>query len=125
MKIIALHNVEVAGYGIVKRGEIIDFSKEKIDERIAANFLDASDDSRLKPAKRQENANQPDLIKKTKEEMLAEQDAKRKEARADLIKKLGVDGIREQLAQFHIPFTKDMKPEKLADLYLDRTGEEG
>ena len=87
MKIIALHNVEVAGYGIVKRGEIIDFSKEKIDERIAANFLDASDDSRLKPAKRQENANQPDLIKK-----------------------LGVDGIKEQLAQFHIPFTKDMKP---------------
>ena len=124
MKIIALHNVEVAGYGIVKRGEIIDFSKEKIDERIAANFLNAADDSRLKPAKKPDNANQPDLLKKTKEEMLAEQDLKRREARENVLKKLGVDGLKEQLAQFGIPVTKETKPEKLADLYLDRTGEE-
>lgn len=123
MKIIALHNVEVAGYGIVKRGEIIDYAKDRIDERIAANFLDASDDSRLKPVKRQENANQPDLLKKTKEEMLAEQDAKRKEARADLIKKLGVDGIKEQLAELGVPFTAEHTDEKLADLLIDHLGE--
>ena len=123
MKIIALHNVEVAGYGIVKRGEIIDYAKDRIDERIAANFLDASDESRLKVSKRQADANQPDLIKKTKEEMIAEQDLKRKEARADLIKKLGVDGIKEQLAEFGIPFTSELSDDKLADLYLDRVGE--
>ena len=123
MKILALHNVEVAGYGIVKRGEIIDYAKERIDARIAANFLNAADDSRLKPTVRTDK-DQPDLIKKTKEEMLAEQDAKRKAARENILKKLGVDGLKEQLAQFGIPFTKDTKPEKLADLYLDRTGEE-
>ena len=124
MKILALHNVEVAGYGIVKRGEIIEYAKDRIDERIAANFLNAADDSRLKPAKKPEGEGQPELLKKTREEMLAEQDAKRKEARENVLKKLGVDGLKEQLAQFGIPFTKDTKPEKLADLYLDRTGEE-
>ena len=122
MKIIALHNVEVAGYGIVKRGDIIDFAKDRIDERIAANFLNAADDSRLKPAKKQEK-DQPELLKKSKEELLAEQDQKRKEARADLIKKLGPDGIKEQLAEFGIPFTSETTEEKLADLYLDRIGE--
>ena len=123
MKIIALSNVEVAGYGIVKRGEIIDYAKDRIDERIAANFLNAADDSRLKPAKRAEGAGQPELLKKTKEEMLAEQDAARREARKDLIAKLGVDGIKEQLAEFGIPFTSETGEDKLADLYLDRVGE--
>ena len=122
MKIIALHNVEIAGYGIVKRGEIIDYAKDRIDARIAANFLDASDDSRLKPTVRADK-DQPDLIKKTKEEMLAEQDAKRKEARADLIKKLGVDGIKEQLAELGVPFTAEHTDEKLADLLIDHLGE--
>ena len=122
MKIIALHNVEVAGYGIVKRGEIIDYAKDRIDERIAANFLNAADDSRLKPAKKKDEQ-QPDLIKKSKEELLAEQDAKRKEARADILKKLGPGGIKEQLAEYGIPFTSETSDEKLADLYLDRIGE--
>ena len=123
MKIIALHNVEVAGYGIVKRGEIIDFSKEKIDERIAANFLNAADDSRLKPAKKPDNANQPDLLKKTKEEMLAEQDAKRKELRKSYIDKLGLDGMKEQLAELHVPFTSETPEKKLCDMLLDHQGE--
>ena len=123
MKIIALSNVEVAGYGIVKRGEIIDYAKDRIDERIAANFLNAADDSRLKPAKKQEK-DQPELIRKTKEEMLAEQDQKRKEARADLIKKLGPDGIKEQLAEFGIPFTSETPEKKLCDMLLDHQGEE-
>ena len=122
MKIIALHNVEVAGYGIVKRGEIIDYAKDRIDERIAANFLNAADDSRLKPAKKKDEQ-QPDLIRKSKEELLAEQDAKRKEARADILKKLGPGGIKEQLAEYGIPFTSETSDEKLADLYLDRIGE--
>ena len=122
MKIIALHNVEVAGYGIVKRGEIIDYAKDRIDERIAANFLNAADDSRLKPAKKKDEQ-QPDLIKKSKEELLAEQDLKRKEARADILKKLGPGGIKEQLAEYGIPFTSETSDEKLADLYLDRIGE--
>ena len=124
MKIIALANVEVAGHGIVKRGEIIDYAKDKIDERIAANFLNAADDTRLKPAKKPDDAQQPDLIRKTREEMLAEQDAKRKEARANLIQRLGVDGIREQLAEYGIPFNSEMSEEKLADLYLDRVDAE-
>ena len=122
MKILALHNVEVAGYGIVKRGEIIDYAKEKIDERIAANFLNAADDSRLKPTAKGDK-NQPDLIKKTKEEMLAEQDAKRKELRKSYIDKLGVDGIKEQLAQLGVPFTAELSEEKLADLLIDHLGE--
>ena len=123
MKIIALHNVEVAGYGIVKRGEIIDYAKDRIDERIAANFLNASDDSRLKPAKKQENANQPDLLKKTKEELLAEQDAKREEARKGLLKKLGIEGIKEQLAEFGIPCTSETPEKQLCDMLLDHQGE--
>ena len=122
MKIIALNNVEVAGYGIVKRGDIIDYAKDRIDARIAANFLNAADDSRLKPTAKADR-NQPDLIRKTKEELLAEQDLKRKEARADLIRKLGVDGIKEQLAEFGIPFTAETKVEKLCDMLLDRIGE--
>ena len=122
MKIIALANVEVAGYGIVKRGEIIDYAKDRIDERIAANFLNAADDSRLKATKKPD-ANQPDLIKKSRAEMLAEQDAQRKEARENILKKLGVDGIKEQLAEFGIPFTSETPEAKLADLYLDRVGE--
>ena len=122
MKIIALHNVEVAGYGIVKRGEIIDYAKERIDARIAANFLDASDDSRLKPTVRTDK-DQPDLIRKTKEEMLAEQDAKRRELRKSYVDKLGADGIREQLAELGVPFTADLKEDKLADLLIDHLGE--
>ena len=122
MKIIALHNVEVAGYGIVKRGEIIDYSKERIDARIAANFLDASDDSRLKPTVRTDK-DQPDLIRKTKEEMLAEQDAKRRELRKSYVDKLGADGIREQLAELGVPFTADLSEDKLADLLIDHLGE--
>ena len=123
MKIIALANVEVAGYGIVKRGEIIDYAKDRIDARIAANFLNAADDSRLKPAKKQENADQPDLLKKTREEMLAEQDAKREEARKGLLKKLGIEGIKEQLAELHVPFTSETPEKKLCDMLLDHQGE--
>ena len=122
MKIIALHNVEIAGYGIVKRGEIIDYAKDRIDARIAANFLDASDDSRLKPTAKSDK-NQPDLIKKTKEEMLAEQDAKRKELRKSYIDNLGIDGMKEQLAELGVPFTGDLSEEKLADLLIDHLGE--
>ena len=122
MKIIALHNVEIAGYGIVKRGEIIDYAKDRIDARIAANFLDASDDSRLKPTVKSDK-NQPDLIKKTKEEMLAEQDAKRKELRKSYIDKLGLDGMKEQLAELGVPFTADLSEDKLADLLIDHLGE--
>ena len=122
MKILALANVEVAGYGIVKRGEIIDYAKDKIDARIAANFLDAADDSRLKPTVRTDK-DQPDLIKKTKEEMLAEQDAKRKELRKSYIDKLGLDGMKEQLAELGVPFAADMKEDKLADLLIDHLGE--
>ena len=122
MKILALSNVEVAGYGIVKRGEIIEYAKDKIDERIAANFLNASDESRLKPTVKVD-PNQPALIQKTKEEMLAEQDAQRKESRKVLIDKLGEEGIREQLAELKVPFSNDTKLEKLADLLIDRLGE--
>ena len=122
MKITALANVEVAGYGIVKRGETIEYAKDRIDERIAANFLNAADETRLKPTVRTD-PNQPELIQKSKEEMLAEQDAQRKEARANLLKKLGEDGIREQLAGFGIPFTRDLPVDKLCDLLLDRIGE--
>ena len=124
MKIKAISNVQLAGYGIVRRGTIIDFAKDRIDARIAANFLNASDDSRLKPTvKPKDDPREPKLLEKTKEELLAEQDAKRKEARADLLKKLGEDGIREQLAGFGIPFTKDTPVDKLCDLLLDRIGE--
>ena len=122
MKILALANVEVAGYGIVKRGEIIDYAKERIDARIAANFLNAADDSRLKPTVRTDK-DQPDLIRKTKEEMLAEQDAKRKELRQSYIEKLGLDGIKEQLAELAIPFSANLSVEKLADLLIDHLGE--
>ena len=122
MKILALHNVEVAGYGIVKRGEIIDYAKDRIDARIAANFLNAADDSRLKPTVKSDK-NQPDLIKKTKEEMLAEQDAKRKELRKSYIDKLGIDGMKEQLAELGVPFTADLSEDKLADLLIDHLGE--
>lgn len=124
MKIKAIRNVQIAGYGVVRRGKVIDFAKDKIDERMAANFVSAADDSRLKvTVKKKEGEQQPDLIEKTKEELLAEQDAKRKEARADILKKLGVGGIKEQLAEFGIPFTAETPDEKLADLYLDRIGE--
>ena len=123
MKIIALANVEVAGYGIVKRGEIIDYAKDRIDERIAANFLNAADDSRLKPAKKSEGAGEPELLKKTKEEMLAEQDRKRKELRKSYIDKLGREGLTEQLAQLGVPFTAELADEKLADLLIDHLGE--
>lgn len=122
MKIIALHNVEVAGYGIVKRGEIIDYAKDRIDERIAANFLNASDDSRLKPAKKTDK-DQPELLPKSKEEMLAQQDADRKEARESLLKKLGIDGIKEQLAELGVTFTSETPEKKLCDMLLDHLGE--
>lgn len=122
MKIVALANVELAGYGIVRRGTVIDFAKDKIDERIAANFLNAADDSRLKVSKKAE-VNQPDLIRKTKAELLAEQDLKRKEERKALLEKLGEDGVKEQLAEFSIPFNAEMSVDKLCDLLLDRIGE--
>lgn len=122
MKILALANVEVAGYGIVKRGEIIDYAKDKIDARIAANFLNAADESRLKAAPVKDK-DQPDLLKKTKEEILAEQDAERAAARKNLIEKLGEDGIREQLAEYGIPFRADTPVEKLCDLLNERIDE--
>lgn len=122
MKIIALHNVEVAGYGIVKRGTIIDYAKDRIDERIAANFLNAVDDSRLTPAKKTDK-DQPELLPKSKKEMLAEQDADRKEARESLLKKLGIDGIKEQLAELGVTFTSETPEKKLCDMLLDHLGE--
>ena len=122
MKIIALANVEVAGYGVVKRGEIIDYAKDRIDERIAANFLNAADDSRLTPAKKKDK-DQPELLPKSKEEMLAQQDADRKEARESLLKKLGIDGIKEQLAELGVTFTSETPEKKLCDMLLDPLGE--
>ena len=62
-------------------------------------------------------------IKKTKEEMLAEQDAKRKELRKSYIDKLGLDGMKEQLAELGVPFTAEHTDEKLADLLIDHLGE--
>ena len=122
MKIIALANVEVAGYGIVKRGEIIDYAKDRIDERIAANFLNAADDSRLTPSRKRDK-DQPELLPKSKEEMLAQQDAERKEARESLLKKLGVEGIKEQLAELGVTFTSETPEKKLCDMLLDHLGE--
>ena len=121
MKILAIANVQVSGYGIVKRGAVIDFAKDKIDERIAANFLNAADDSRLKVSKKASDA-QPDLLKKTKEEMLAEQEAERKEARKNLLEKLGIDGIKEQLAEVGVNFTAETTENELCDLYLHHIG---
>ena len=121
MKIVAIANVQVSGYGIVKRGTVIDFAKDKIDERIAANFLNAADDSRLKVSKKASDA-QPELLKKTKEEMLAEQEAERKEARKNLLEKLGIDGIKEQLAEVGVNFTAETTENELCDLYLHHIG---
>ena len=123
MKILAIANVQLAGYGIVRRGTVIDYAKDKIDERIAANFLNAADETRLKVSKKAQSGNQPELIKKTKEELLAEQEAKRIEERKELLEKLGEEGIKEQLAEFSIPFNSEMSIEKLCDLLLDRIGE--
>lgn len=122
MKIIAIANVQVSGYGIVKRGTVIDYAKDKIDERIAANFLNAADDSRLKVSKKMVET-QPELLKKTKEEMLAEQDAERKEARKNLLDKIGIDGIKEQLAEIGVSFTAETTENELCDLYLHHIGE--
>ena len=122
MKIVATANVQLPGYGIVRRGTVIDYAKDKIDERIAANFLNAADDSRLKPSKKAQSS-QPELLKKTKEELLAEQEVKRKEERKALLDKLGEDGVKEQLAEFSIPFNSEMSIDKLCDLLLDRIGE--
>ena len=122
MKIVAIANVQVSGYGIVKRGSVIDFAKDKIDERIAANFLNAADDSRLKVSKKAADA-QPELLKKTKEEMLAEQESERKEARKNLLEKLGIDGIKEQLAEVGVNFTAETTENELCDLYLHHIGE--
>lgn len=122
MKIVATANVQLPGYGIVRRGTVIDYAKDKIDERIAANFLNAADDSRLKPSKKAQGS-QPELLKKTKEELLAEQEVKRKEERKALLDKLGEDGVKEQLAEFSIPFNSEMSIDKLCDLLLDRIGE--
>ena len=124
MKIKAIRNVQIAGYGVVRRGRVIDFAKDKIDERMAANFVSAADDSRLKPTvKPKDDKQQPELIEKTKEELLAEQDAKRKEARKNLLDKLGVDGVKEQLAELGVNFTADTPEDKLADMLLDHLGE--
>jgi hypothetical protein len=123
MKILAIANVQLAGYGIVRRGTVIDYAKDKIDERIAANFLNAADETRLKVSKKAQSGNQPELIKKTKEELLAEQEAKRIEERRELLEKLGEEGVKEQLAEFSIPFNSEMSIEKLCDLLLDRIGE--
>ena len=123
MKILAIANVQLAGYGIVRRGTVIDYAKDKIDERIAANFLNAADETRLKVSKKAQTGNQPELIKKTKEELLAEQEAKRIEERKELLEKLGEEGVKEQLAEFSIPFNSEMSIEKLCDLLLDRIGE--
>lgn len=122
MKIVAIANVQVSGYGIVKRGSVIDYAKDKIDERIAANFLNAADDSRLKVSKKAADA-QPELLKKTKEEMLAEQEAERKVARKNLLDKLGIDGIKEQLAEIGVSFTAETSENELCDLYLHHIGE--
>jgi hypothetical protein len=123
MKILAIANVQLAGYGIVRRGTVIDYAKDKIDERIAANFLNAADETRLKVSKKAQSGHQPELIKKTKEELLAEQEAKRIEERKELLEKLGEEGVKEQLAEFSIPFNSEMSIEKLCDLLLDRIGE--
>ena len=122
MKIVAIANVQVSGYGIVKRGSVIDFAKDKIDERIAANFLNAADDSRLAPAQKKDR-DQPELLPKTKGEMLAQQDAERAEARESLLKKLGVEGIKEQLAELGVSFTSETPEKKLCDMLLDHLGE--
>ena len=113
MKILAIANVQLAGYGIVRRGTVIDYAKDKIDERIAANFLNAADETRLKVSKKAQSGNQPELIKKTKEELLAEQEAKRIEERKEILEKLGEEGVKEQLAEFSIPFNSEMSIEKL------------
>lgn len=122
MKIMALWNVQLPGHGIVRRGTVVDFPKERIDERIAANFVEAGTEKRLK-AKTSDNGQQQELLPKTKEEMIAEQNAEQKAAREDLLKKLGVDGIKEQLAAAGVPFNKETSEEKLCDLWLDRFGE--
>lgn len=123
MKIIALNNVEIAGRGIVKRGDIIDFPKERIDTRIAANFLSAADDSRLKVAVKEDNGMQGELLPKTKGELLAEQDREREEMRKALIEKLGAEGIREQLGELRVSIPPNADEKKLADMLLDRFGE--
>ena len=123
MKIKAIANVQVSGYGIVKRGSTIDYAKDKIDERIAANFVNAADDTRLKVSKKAAEGQQPELLKKTKEEMLAEQEAQRKEARKNLLEKLGIDGIKEQLAEMGVNFTAETSENELCDLYIHHIGE--
>ena len=123
MKIVATSDVQVRGYGIVRRGSVIDLPKERIDERIAANFLKAEDESRLRAERPKGDPNQPDLFNKTKEEMLAEQDAARKAACQELLAKLGLDGVKEQLAELRVSFNSQMSGERLAGLLLDQLGE--
>ena len=123
MKIVATSDVQVRGYGIVRRGTVIDLPREKIDERIAANFLKADDESRLKAERPKGDQGQPELFKKSKEEMLAEQDAERKAACKALLEKLGVDGVKEQLAELRVSFNSQMSEERLAGLLLDQLGE--
>ena len=123
MKIKAIANVQVSGYGLVKRGSTIDYAKDKIDERIAANFVNAADETRLKVSKKAAEGQQPELLKKTKEEMLAEQEAQRKEARKNLLEKLGIDGIKEQLAEMGVNFTAETSENELCDLYIHHIGE--
>jgi len=122
MKIMALSNVELSGHGIVRRGEVVEFPKERIEERIAANFVEAGTEKRLK-AKPTESSAQDELLPKSKEEMIAEQAAEQKAARENILKKLGIDGIKEQLAQSGIPFTGETSEDKLCDLWLDRFGD--
>ena len=123
MKITALANVEVPGYGIVRRGETIEYPKDRIDERIVANFV-GPDEKRLKASSKNEDERQGQLFDKTKEEMLAEQEAAKKEARKALLEKLGgIEGVKEKLAEYKATFKKEASDDELCDRLLEIIGE--
>lgn len=112
MKIIAKRGIEVNGYGVIRKGMIIDISEDAITPRIASAFvtlggepLTVSDDAKSHC----EEKNSP--VETT--EIVIER----------TVDVLGREGILRKLDEMGITYRPQHKTEYLAKLYLSAKGD--
>lgn len=119
MKIRAIYATQVNGYGIVKRGEVIDLSDDRVDARIAANFR-REDGSPIVPGKSGGKAKDAE-----KGDGDAEKD--KAAAQAEAVKRtvdvVGREGIMRKLDELGVTYKPAHKTDYLARLLLEATGE--
>lgn len=114
MNIIAKRAVEVSGYGIVRRGQVIDYPETAINERIACNFV-GSDGTALTVGDEAEKTADADGAPagQTDEDSLVKR----------TVDTLGRDGILRKLDEMGISYKPTHRTDYLAKLYLQAKGE--